>query len=203
MKESLRFWKDEAVRAAKLLFDRNKVTGSSGNISFRHDDSIYISGSGTCFGWLKHSDFAVIDSEGHQLSEIQPSKEYPLHKIIYDARPDICAVIHTHSFYSTLISCIADEQSRDVFSDITPYLRMKVGAVGMIPQAEPGSRELFDMLYKRVHCSDGYLLANHGPVTVGKDIRSAFYGMEEMEETAKLHYYLHAFKGEKKRWQNY
>lgn len=193
----------EAVRVAKLLFDRNKVTGSSGNISFRYGGHIYISGSGTCFGWLQRCDFAELDDEGNVLSEVKPSKEYPLHKIIYDARPDIYAVIHTHSFYSVLASCIADESNCDIFKDITPYLRMKVGSIGMIPEAPPGSEKLFQLLKERAHLSDGYLLANHGPVTGGRNIREAFYGIEELEETAKIHYYLHALEGEDQRWQNY
>ncbi|QEK16051.1 class II aldolase/adducin family protein [[Clostridium] hylemonae] len=194
MEQSLETCFEEAVRAAGLLFDRNKVTGSTGNISFRYGGNMYISGNGTCFGWLGRSDFAVIDSSGRQLSDIKPSKEYPLHKIIYDAKPEIHAVIHTHSFYSTLVSCMADEQSRDVFSDITPYLRMKVGTIGMIPRAVPGSAELFDALAQRVHDSGGYLLADHGPLIGGTDIRSAFYGIEEIEETSKIHYYLQAIE---------
>lgn len=195
MEKSLKEWQQEAVRAAKLLFQRNKVTGSTGNISFRYGSHIYISASGACFGWLEDTDFAVIDMSGNILSDKKPSKEYPLHKIIYDARPEVHAVIHTHSFYSVLASCLSDG-SRDIFLDITPYLKMKVGKIGMIPEAAPGSEELFCMMKERVNDSDGYLLCKHGAVICGSSIDDAFYGIEELEETAKIHYYLDKLKGE-------
>ncbi len=186
----------EAVRIAKLLFDRNRVSGSAGNISFKYKGNIYISAGGTCFGWLTEEDFAVLAPSGNVISGKRPSKEYPMHKIIYDARPQTEAVIHTHSFYSVLASCLVKPGCRDVFTDITPYLRMKVGSVGMIPKAAPGSERLFELLKERVHNSDGYLLANHGPVVAGRTLQDAFYSLEELEETAKVHYYLNLFKGE-------
>lgn len=185
---------EEAIRVAGLLFSRGKAAGSTGNISFKYNDSIYISASGTCFGWLTDMDFAEIDGKGTLISKRQPSKEYPLHQMIYEARPQIRAVIHTHSFYTTLWSCMCDENSQNVFSDITPYLQMKVGTIGMIPKAPPGSKELFDKMRERVLDSDGYLLANHGPVIGGKDIETAFFGIEEIEETARIHYYLEIMK---------
>lgn len=179
-----------AIRVAGLLFSRGKVSGATGNISFRYRGQIFISAGGSCFGWLKETDFAVIDQEGIVVSERNPSKEYPLHKIIYDAKPGVQAVIHTHSFYTTLWSCLCEPDCSDVFTDITPYLKMKVGTIGTIPQAPPGSEDLFGLLKDRVHRSEGYLLANHGGVIGGEDLEAAFFGIEELEETARIHYYI-------------
>lgn len=196
MDTGLRVRIQEAVRIARLLFERNKASGSAGNISFKYKGNIYISASGTCFGWLTEEDFAVLAPSGNVISEKRPSKEHPMHKIIYDAKPQAEAVIHTHSFYSVLASCLANPECSDIFTDITPYLRMKVGSVGMIPKAAPGSEKLFEFLKERVHNSDGYLLANHGPIVAGRTLQDAFYNLEELEETAKVHYYLNLFEGE-------
>ncbi|GAB3806665.1 class II aldolase/adducin family protein [Virgibacillus kimchii] len=176
----------DSIWIAKALFDRGKATGSSANLSFRHDEEIYITGSGTCFGELKEKDFSVVDMKGNHLKGVKPSKEIPLHIILYNKDPRIQAVIHTHSFYSTLWSCLNHQNEQDIIPEYTPYLRMKVGSIGLVPYARPGSAELFDYFEERVNFSDGYILQNHGPVVGDVDLMSAFYGLEELEESARM-----------------
>lgn len=176
----------DAIWAAKSLFERGKTAGSSANMSFRHGDSIYITGSGTCFGRLTAESFAVVSMDGKSLNEVKPSKEFPLHRMCYEKDKSIQAVIHTHSFYATLYSCIPHEYETSVVPEYTPYLKMKVGNVAMVPYAKPGSEELFGLFQEQVECGDAYLLANHGPVVPGKDIMDAFYGIEELEESCHI-----------------
>src|SRR5690625_4495281 len=133
----------DAIWIGKSLFNRDKVSGSSANLSFVHDNKIYITGSGTCFGNLKESDFSVNDRDGNHLEGIKPSKELPLHKTLYDKSLSIQAIIHTHSLYSTLWSCIDHEDETDIMPSYTPYLRMRIGTIGLIPYAHPGSEALF------------------------------------------------------------
>lgn len=180
----------EAVWIAHALFEKGSATGSSSNISFRIENQIYISGSGTCFGTLKGEQFACLSLEGEQLNTIRPSKEFPLHQMIYQNRQDIRGVIHTHSFYATLYSCTAFKDTADVIPAYTPYLSMKVGKVGLIPYAKPGSQLLFSYMRERLSLSDAYLLKQHGPVVGGRTLMDAFYGIEELEESAKIAWYL-------------
>jgi len=63
---------------------------------------------------------------------------------------------------------------------------MRLGAVGLVPYAKPGSKELFQLFEERFQDSEGYLLENHGPVVGDKDILSAFYTLEELEESARI-----------------
>ncbi|MCL2616302.1 MAG: class II aldolase/adducin family protein, partial [Defluviitaleaceae bacterium] len=91
---------DQAIWVAKSLFDRGKTSGSTANISFRHENGIYITSSGTCFGFLTSASFSLLDEAGTCIGGAAPSKEYPLHMAIYKQRPHVRAVIHTHSFYS-------------------------------------------------------------------------------------------------------
>lgn len=181
---------EEIIWVSRSLFDRQMVSGSSANISFLHDGNIYISGSGTCFGTLKKEEFSILNKEGEQLSEIKPSKEFMLHKIIYDNNDKISCVIHTHSFYSTLYSCLPFENERDVIPSYTPYLKIKVGTVGIIPYAKPGSTELFQLMQEGVSNSDGYLLKNHGLIVGGENIMDTFYKIEEIEYSAKIAWFL-------------
>lgn len=178
-----------AVWVAHSLFDRGKTTGSTANLSFLSDGKIYITASGTCFGTLTEEDFAVVDCSGEILNGKKPSKELPLHKIFYEKNTDISAVVHTHSFYSVLISCIEPKGER-IIPKYTPYLDMKVGEIGLVPYAAPGTQELFDAFEKQADTKRGYLLKNHGILVGGSSIMEAFYGAEELEESAKLAWFL-------------
>lgn len=176
----------DAVWTAHSLFERGKTAGSSANMSFRHNDRIYISASGSCFGTMTEEDFAIISMDGTPLSEKKPSKEWPLHLALYEKSPDIGAVIHTHSTYSVLWSFVPAETEQDCIPPHTPYLKMKLGTVGLVPYEKPGSEALFSAFRKRVAASDGYLLKNHGPVVPGKNMMDAFYCLEELEESARI-----------------
>ena len=180
--------KTAAIWTAQSLFNRNKTAGSSANISFIHENIIYISASGTCFGTLGPEDFAPAAMDGTLLSEKKPSKELPLHQILYRKSPDIQAVIHTHSPYCILWSFTdyAGEHPQDCIPPLTPYLKMKLGTVGLVPYERPGSPELFAALGERAEASDGFLLKQHGPVVPGKTIMDAFFALEEMEESARI-----------------
>lgn len=177
---------DDAIWIARSLFDRGKATGSVANLSFRYGNKIYITGSGTCFGKLSPNDFAVVGLDGQQYDKLKPSKELPLHLSVFKAQPKTGAVIHVHSRYSVLWSCVPDLNETDCMPDHTPYLKMQLGTVGLIPYEPPGSKELFDVFDKRVEESDGWLLSHHGPVVPGNDLMHAFYALEEMEESAYI-----------------
>lgn len=177
---------ETAVWIARSLFERGKTAGSTANLSFRYKNHIFITGSGTCFGTLTKEQFAEVDLHGNHVAGLKPSKEFPLHGMIYAKSEEIQAVIHTHSFYSTIWSCVDHENEKDCIPSYTPYLKMKLGTVGLVPYGKPGSQELFDAFAECVNDSDGYLLKNHGPVVGGKDLMSAFYSLEELEESARV-----------------
>ena len=179
-----------AVWVAHSLFERGKTAGASANMSFRHDDTIYITASGSCFGTMKESDFTAISMTGTVLSQEgrKPSKEWPLHLEFYKKSSEIGAVIHTHSLYSILWSVVPTdiESEKDCIPAHTPYLKMRLGTVGLVPYAKPGSEELFSALRERINFSDGFILKRHGPVVPGKSIMDAFYSLEELEESARI-----------------
>ena len=197
----------EAVWAAHTLFARNKASGSSANISFRIGDTVYISASGTCFGTLTPEDFVAIRTDGTPADTAErktdpasggaasaaackasrkPSKEWPLHTMLYEKDSSVNAVIHTHSAYAVLWSFVPAEDETDCIPPHTPYLRMKLGTVGLVPYEKPGSEALFRAFRDRVQKSDGFLLRQHGPVVPGKSMLDAFYNLEELEDSARI-----------------
>ncbi|MEG2174375.1 MAG: class II aldolase/adducin family protein [Oscillospiraceae bacterium] len=185
-----------AIWAGKFLFERGKLSGSAGNISFKMDGKIFISRSGATLGNMNSSDFSVSDLSGKWLEGPKPSKELPLHVIVYSHKPECGAVIHTHSFYSVLWSCLENGSETNCIPSYTPYLKMKVGTVGLIPYAPPGSQKLFYLFEQKVNNSSAYLLRNHGPVVGGRNVVDAFNCIEELEESAKLAVYLKSICGD-------
>ncbi|MEY8336855.1 class II aldolase/adducin family protein [Lachnospiraceae bacterium 62-35] len=177
---------DAAIWAAHSLFERGKTSGSSANMSFLHEGKIYITASGTCFGTLAEEDFAVVSMEGEPISLKKASKELTLHRYYYEKSPSIQAVIHTHGPYAVLWSCRHFEREEDVIPCYTPYLDMKVGKIALIPYGKPGSDQLFSAFHERLPKGDAYLLKNHGGIVGGRTIMDAFYGIEELEESAKI-----------------
>jgi ribulose-5-phosphate 4-epimerase/fuculose-1-phosphate aldolase len=180
----------EAIRVASSLFARGKTSGASGNLSFLHDGSVYISASGSCFGTLSEEDFSRVSLDGALLSGRKPSRELPLHLSLYRGRENAAAVLHTHSPYATLWSCMEHDPA-DAVPDHTPYLRMRVGRVALVPYAPPGSPELFS-LFDRCMTDDVrcYLLAHHGSIVVGESLSSVFFDLEELEDSARIAYFL-------------
>lgn len=179
---------DEAIWIAKSLFERGKTSGSSANMSFLYDNKVYITASGTCFGNLTKNSFAIVDLEGKSVNGKKPSKELPIHLALYKRNGNKAnAVIHTHSSYAVLWSCLEHpDKEDDVFIAYTPYLDMKLGKVRLIPYGKPGSEQLFKAFKENVDERNGYLLSNHGPVVGGETLMDAFYAIEELEESAHI-----------------
>ncbi|MBT4483779.1 MAG: hypothetical protein HOC71_08895 [Candidatus Latescibacteria bacterium] len=62
-------------------------------------------------------------------------------------------------------------------------------SLGRIPLAEygtPSTSELSDSISELILCHDALLLANHGAMTVGKDVMEAYYNMERVEMFANI-----------------
>lgn len=174
---------------AHSLFDRGKTSGTTANISFRMRDTVCISRSGSCFGTLKAEDLVEIGMDGVAAGPdtgYRPSKEAPLHLMLYAAHPEISAVIHTHAPNAVLWSCLMSEESRDVIPHHTPYLQMKLGNVAAVPYADPGSDKLFRLFKDHLGPERGYLLSHHGPVVGGLNLMNAFEAIEELEQECWL-----------------
>lgn len=192
MREAIQEEIRQAITVAKLLFDRNKVTGSAANLSVYLDGKMIITRSGSCFGLLTEADFAVMDLDGNVLNGVKPSKEWPLHAIVYRNKTKYNAVVHTHSLYATLWGTRSFENSKNVVPNITPYLAMRIGEIGLIPYEQPGSKELFAEAEKRIDDNDGFLMQRHGLLVGGKNILDAFFNAEELEYTCQIAWELEA-----------
>ncbi|TWT49162.1 L-fuculose phosphate aldolase [Rubripirellula amarantea] len=179
--------REKMAEHGRSLFDRGLTSGSSGNISQRLPDGMLITPTNCCLGRLDPDEISRLDSAGNLISGKPPSKEAFLHGAYYRSRSSEQAIVHLHSTWSVAVSCLSDLDPENVLPPITAYFVMRVGRLPLVPYFAPGDMQLADAVEQSVKSARGALLANHGPVIGGRDLDSAVYAVEELEETAKLY----------------
>lgn len=178
--------RDEIARLSRSLFERGYSVGTAGNISAAVDDGILMTPTNSSLGFLDPARISKVSRDGNHLSGDKPSKEIFLHNAFYETRPQTGAVVHLHSTFATALSCLTDVNPDDCIPPLTPYVVMRVGRVKLVPYVRPGDAKAGDLIRDLGGRYAAVLLANHGPVVTGKDVASAVYAAEELEETAKL-----------------
>lgn len=177
----------DMVKLGASFFQRGYATGSAGNLSLLLEDgSILATPTGSCLGELNAERLSKVTMNGELISGDKPSKEVSFHLALYRNNPECKAVVHLHSTYLTALSCLEGLNAKNALKPFTPYVVMRVGEVPVIPYYKPGDARLGEDLGRLAPDYTAFLLANHGSVVVGKDLRAAADNMEELEETAKL-----------------
>ena len=178
--------REAIVEYGRKLITSNLTTGSGGNLSIynRAEGLVAIKPSGVDYFEMKPEDVVVVTPDG-QIVEggLKPSSEIRFHLALLRYREDVDAVVHTHQVYATTIACMNWE---------LPAVHYLVGFSGnKVPLAKYatfGSQELSDNIIAAIGNYNACLMANHGIVTVGKDIGSAFATTEELELVSRLYY---------------
>jgi ribulose-5-phosphate 4-epimerase/fuculose-1-phosphate aldolase len=178
--------REEICRWGASLFDRGLTAGSSGNLSARCGDGFLVTPTNSCLGRLDPARLSRLGADGRLLDGDPPTKEVPLHRAFYAARPQAGAIVHLHSTYAAALSCLADVDPEDAVPPITPYVVMRVGRVPVLPYTRPGSPEIAPLVAAAAPAHAAMLLANHGPVVSAATFEGAVFAAEELEETAKL-----------------
>jgi ribulose-5-phosphate 4-epimerase/fuculose-1-phosphate aldolase len=179
--------REEICLLGKSMFDRGLTVGSSGNISVRLEDGWLMTPTNSCLGRLDPAKLSKVDAKGGLLSGDMQTKESFLHLSMYGERPTAGAIVHLHSTHSVAVSCLADVDPNQPIPAITAYYVMKIGNLVLLPYYAPGDMTLANAVKEVAGRHHAILLANHGPIVAGKDLESAVYATEELEETAKLY----------------
>ena len=186
--------REEICILGKSMFDRGLTPGSSGNVSARVDDGWLMTPTNCCLGRLDPATISKVDRTGTLISGGKPTKEAFLHLAVYGERPSAGAIVHLHSTHSVAVSCLAEIDPNQPIPPITAYYVMKIGNLVLLPYYPPGDLTLANAVREVAGRHHAILLANHGPVVAGKDLESAVYATEELEETARLYLLLRGNK---------
>ena len=179
----------ELAEFSKRSFNRGLISGTGGNISVRipDTDKILITPSGVSLGDVEAAanilcslDESVLDSP----LDFKPSKETSFHLSIYKLRPDVMAVVHLHPPYATAYANLGSPLLLGTVSS-----RVKLKMVPCIESALPGSKELRELVsegIKKYPDIKALLMKEHGILTVGPDLKTAYYLADLVEDTAKI-----------------
>ena len=169
--------------AGRYMLENDLAWGNAGNISARLDaDRYLITASGTRLGELGDDDFVECSFEGPFAGNHKPSKETPMHRAIYEQRPEIGAVLHASPFYSTLVACADLSIPADLFIEDMYYLE-RVGHVGYF---HAGSPELGEAVYEQARQANILFLDNHGVLVYDTSIQEALMGLQTLEMVSRM-----------------
>jgi len=165
----LRAAREAIVATCQELSRAGLVVGTAGNVSVRSGDLVAVSPSGLRYAELTPALVGVHRLDGTAVeAPLRPTSELPLHLAIYAARPEVGAIVHTHSPAATALSTLVDE-----IPPVHYYVAMFGGPVIVAPYATYGTEELARNVVEALRDRTGCLMGNHGAVTVGPDLMSA------------------------------
>lgn len=177
-------YRHDIVEIGKRVYAKGFVAANDGNISARiSDEEVIITPTGMSKGYLSPDQLIKVNLSGIQTEGyLKPSSELPFHLRVYQIRPDVKAVVHAHPPFSTAFA-VSGVPLDDM---ILPEAILSLGCVPIAKYGTPGTDELVESVEEIVRGCDAILLANHGALTVGSDIYSAYYKMETMEHFAYI-----------------
>ena len=189
----------EVSKAANKMYALRYEMSNGGNLSARIPKTNYmiVKGTDVSFEEVGESTLVISDFEGNIIDgSVKPSKESLLHGALYEALPDIGAIMHCHSPYAT-----AWADSNDELHFSTHHAQMKLGYCPVLDtKSYVVPAEYFSMIIDqfRTHKEmKSFILRGHGQLTVAKTMREATYLAELVEETAQISILSHLIRIDK------
>lgn len=172
--------------ACRQLVQWGYFIGTYGNVSVRVPGGLLITPTRVDYAALQPEDMVTIAGDGRPLiNRHLPSSETEVHKRIYARRPDVSAVVHTHSLYATAQSCrhvnipvIVEEQSQVIGGPIRCTRYVPAGQHAAL------GAEVAELLAE----SQAVLLANHGVVCCGPDMEAALLAAQVVERVCQMQF---------------
>lgn len=181
------FLRCEMVRVGRMLYEREYVAATDGNISVRLDNGqLLATPSGACKGMLRPDDLVVVDMDGklagRQRSKRCVSSEIGMHLLVYRLRPDVKAIVHAHPPTATGFAAAGMALDEPLIAEVVVTLK----SIPLARYATPGTEDLQEALAPLVPEHDAILMANHGVVAYGSDLMRAYLNMEVVEHFAQI-----------------
>ena len=174
----------EICEVGRRVYQRGYVAANDGNISVRmQDDRILCTPTGVSKGFITEDMLAICDIDGQQVAgTMRISSEIRMHLEVYKLRPDVHSVVHAHPPTATGFAVAGIELTRCVL----PEVIVSLGGVPLAEYGTPGGPDIVEPMKPLLKDYDAILMANHGAVTLGKDVMDAHFKMETVEHFAKI-----------------
>jgi L-fuculose-phosphate aldolase len=173
----------EVVAVAREMLRLGLVAGTSGNVSAREAELIHITPSALSYDEMTETDLVTLTREGKVVQgEREPSSERRVHLAVYAARPDVAAIVHTHSTHATAWSFLGEPLATGT-EELEQSAR---GAVRTATYAPTGSDEIARRAVDALEGRRAALLARHGVLALGDSPREALVTCQVLERQAQL-----------------
>lgn len=170
----------------RRVWTRGYVAANDGNISAKlNDKEVLTTPTGVSKGFMTPDMIIKVDMNGKVLSgssKYRPSSEVKMHLDVYKEREDVKSVLHAHPPYCTSFAVAGIPLNQCVL----PEAIIVIGSVPIAEYGLPSTNELPDNIRPYLQKSEAILMQNHGALTVGADLVSAYHRMETLEHTAKI-----------------
>ena len=175
--------RDQIIAIIDRIYKRGMTTTSGGNISILDESgNIWVTPSAIDKGSLRPSDVICVKQDGTIIGKHKPSSEFPFHKAIYEARPDLKAVIHAHPPALVSFSIVRKIPNTNIISQAKHIC----GPIGYATYELPGSEKLGDVIAEEFKKGfKAVIMENHGTVLGGSDLTDAFERFEALEFCAR------------------
>jgi L-fuculose-phosphate aldolase len=177
--------REQIVEIATKCYGRGLLVAGDGNISVRvAPNRLIATPSGVSKGWMKPEMMVAVDLDGNALeqSDYKVSSEWPMHRLIYQARPDVDAVVHAHPPYATGFAVAGLSLDKAILSEVI----LTLGCVPLAGYGTPSTNELTDAIKPYLEFHDALLMANHGAVAYADTLEKAYNKLETLEHTCRI-----------------
>lgn len=185
--------REQICEVGRRVWVKGWVAANDGNISVRMDDDYVITTpTGVSKGFMSPDMLIKVDMDGNIRSGyLKPSSEIKIHLEAYRKRDDKRAVLHAHPPVCTGFAVA----NIPLDFRTLPEIIITLGKVPLARYGTPSTSELSDSISELILCNDAVLLANHGAMTIGKDVMDAYYNMERVEHFANISLVAHQLGG--------
>ncbi|MDD6306817.1 MAG: class II aldolase/adducin family protein [Clostridiales bacterium] len=195
MKLSYMEVREQICDVCQRMWQLGWVAANDGNVSVKLEDGTYLATpTGISKSMVTPEKIVRIDEKGNILEAAdgyRPSSEMKMHFRCYEVREDVRSVLHAHPPVATGFAVA--NRPLDEYSMIETVLSL--GSVPIAPYATPSTPEIPEAIAPYLPDHDAILLKNHGAVTVGADVYTAYYRMETLEQFAKITLTAHLLGG--------
>jgi len=173
------------VRAGREAAQRGLMRCSSGNLSWRIDtEHMLVTATRSWASRLTEDDVVLMRiADGAVLQGRKPTIEAAFHIGILRARSDIDVVMHFQTNYATVLACHPPE---GINYFVIPEIPVYIGPIGYVPYLTPGSTDLAEAVIEVMKDHDLAVMANHGQVTVARDLDHAIQNAEFFELACRI-----------------
>lgn len=170
----------EIIATCREMNGRGINQGTSGNVSARVPEGLLLTPSGVAYAEMEPEDIVLMRPDGGHEGSRKPSSEWRFHRDIMARRPEVGAIVHTHAMFATTLACLGME---------IPAVHYMIAAAGgpnirCAPYVTYGTQALSDLAIRALEGRNACLLANHGMIALGPDLKKALWLAIEVETLA-------------------